>query len=95
MITQKIAQQITPILKSQGVNKAALFGSTVRGEDKKDSDIDLLIDIEKSKSLLDIVRLKLALEAKLGKKVDLVEYSAIRPSLKKNILNEQRVIYES
>jgi len=95
MTNQNIAQKITPILKSQGVSKAALFGSTARGGDKKDSDIDLFIDIKKSKSLLDIVRLKLALEEKLGKKVDLVEYSTIRPSLKKIILNEQRVIYES
>ncbi len=94
MTTQSIKQKIIPVLKRQGVSKAALFGSTTRGEERKDSDIDLLIKIKKGKSLLDIVRLKLELEEKLGRKVDLVEYSAIRPSLKDIILSEQKVIYE-
>lgn len=94
MTIQAIRKQIVPILKRQGVTKAALFGSTARGEDKKKSDIDMLIKIKKGKSLLDIVRLELKLEEKLGRKVDLVEYSAIRPSLKDTILSEQKVIYE-
>jgi len=94
MTTQNIKQKITPVLKRRGVSKAALFGSVARGERKKNSDIDLLIKIKEGKSLLDIVRLKLELEEKLGKKVDLVEYSAIRPSLKGIILSEQKIIYE-
>jgi len=94
MTTQNIKQKITPVLKRQGVSKAALFGSAARGETKRDSDIDLLIKIKGSKSLLDIVRLKLELEEKLSRKVDLVEYSSIRPSLKGVILSEQKIIYE-
>ena len=94
MTTQNIKRKITPILKRQGVNVAALFGSTARGEARKGSDIDLLIKLKKGKTLLDIVRLKLELEKKLGRKVDLVEYAAIRPLLKETILNEQKVIYE-
>ena len=73
---------------------AALFGSTARGEARKGSDIDLLIKLKKGKTLLDIVHLKLELEKKLGRKVDLVEYDAIRPLLRETILNEQKVIYE-
>ena len=73
---------------------AALFGSTARGEARKSSDIDLLIKLKKGKTLLDIVHLKLELEKKLGRKVDLVEYDAIRPLLRETILNEQKVIYE-
>ena len=94
MTTQSIKQKIAPILKRQGVSRAALFGSVARGDNKINSDIDMLIKIRKNKSLLDIVHLKLELEEKLGKKVDLVEYSAIRPSLKEVILNEQKIIYE-
>ncbi|MBI2591165.1 MAG: nucleotidyltransferase domain-containing protein [Candidatus Brennerbacteria bacterium] len=71
MIIQNIKQKITPVLKRQGVIKAAFFGSVARGETKRNSDIDLLIKIKESKSLLDIVRLKLELEKKLGRKVDL------------------------
>ena len=94
MTTQSIKKEVTPILKRRGVIKAALFGSVARGESKRNSDIDMLIKIKKNKSLLDIVRLKLELEKKLGRKVDLVEYSAIRPLFKDIILSEQKIIYE-
>lgn len=94
MTVQGIKRKIIPILKRQGVNSAALFGSTARGEAKKSSDIDLLVKLKKGKTLLDVVRLKLELEKKLGKKVDIIEYQAIRPLFKKAVLNEQKVIYE-
>jgi len=94
MTIQNIKRKATPILERRGVNRAALFGSTARGEAKKNSDIDLLVKLKKGKTLFDIVRLKLELEKKLGRKVDLVEYDAIRPLLKETILNEQKVIYE-
>src|SRR3990167_10082570 len=94
MTIQNIKRKAKPILERRGVNRAALFGSTARGEAKKNSDIDLLVKLKKGKTLFDIVRLKLELEKKLGRKVDLVEYDAIRPLLKETILNEQKVIYE-
>jgi len=94
MTTQTIKKQIVPILKRQGVSKAALFGSAARGDARKDSDIDLLIRLKGKKTLFDIVGLKLELEKKLDRKVDLVEYSAIHPLLRNKILNEQKIIYE-
>lgn len=94
MTTQDISAKTTPILKSQGVLKAALFGSVVRGETKKGSDIDLLISLLKGKTLLDLVALKLDLEEKLGRKVDVLTYNGINPRLKDVILKEQKVIYE-
>lgn len=94
MTIQDISTKIIPILKSQGVLKAALFGSVVRGEAKKSSDIDLLVELDDDKSLLDLVGLKLDLEEKLDRKVDIVEYAAIKPILKDIILNEQKIIYE-
>ena len=94
MTIQDISTKIIPTLKRQGVVKAALFGSVVRGEAKKKSDIDLLVELEDSKSLLDLVGLKLELEGVLGKKVDVLTYDAIHPLLKDIILGEQRLIYE-
>lgn len=94
MTTQAIKRKIVPILKRQGVTKAALFGSIARGEVKDNSDVDLLINLSPKKTLFDLVNLKLELEKELGKKVDLVEYAAIRPLLKDVILNEQKIIYE-
>jgi len=93
MSKQEIAKKIIPILKKQGVKKAALFGSRARGDAKKKSDIDLLVKLPKSASLLDLVGLKLDLEEKLSRKVDLVEYEALHPLLKERILAEQIIIY--
>ncbi len=70
--------------------KVGLFGSCVRGDMRKDSDIDILVDIEKNISLLEFVELKL--ENLLDKKVDLVEYNTIKPLLRERILKEQVLI---
>lgn len=94
MKIQHIKAKITPILKNQGVLKAAVFGSYATGEAKPNSDVDLLVELEDRKSLFDLIGLKLDIEDKLKKKVDLLTYDAIHPLLKDIILNEQQVIYE-
>ncbi len=87
----EIRRIIVPILKKNGVVKAGIFGSYARGEATKKSDVDILIkfNARARKSLLDIVELELELEEKVGKKVDLVEYSVIHPRLKEQILHEE------
>ena len=95
MTTQTIKRKIIPILKRHGVLKAAIFGSAARGELKKRSDIDILVKLRKNKSLLDLVGLKLELEDKLNRKVDVVSYGGIHPLLKDIILSEQKIIYEN
>lgn len=87
-----VKRKILPILRRYGVSRAGLFGSFVRGEARKDSDIDIAVRIEKDISLLDFVGLKLELEKALGKKVDLVEYGTIKPLVKKRVLDEQVAI---
>ena len=89
---EEIRGKILPILQQYGVKRVGLFGSCVRGEMREDSDIDILVEIEKDISLLDFVGLKLEIEEALGKKVDLVEYNTIKPLLRERILNEQVTI---
>jgi hypothetical protein len=89
---EEITKKVTPILKRFGVTKAALFGSTVRGQAKRGSDVDILVKIDADISLLDFVGLKLELEEALGRKVDVVEYDVIKPLLREEILREQVVI---
>ena len=89
---EEIKQKILPILQRYGVKRVGLFGSCVRGEIREDSDIDILVEIEKDISLLDFVGLKLEIEEALGKKVDLVEYNTIKPLLREKILSEQVII---
>lgn len=89
---QNIKKKIIPILKRYDIKKAAIFGSFARGEAKKNSDIDLLVKIEKDISLLDFVGLKLEIEETLGKKIDLVEYNTLKPFIRERALKEQLVI---
>ncbi len=89
----EIKKKIVPILKRNDVKRAAIFGSYARGEQKKRSDVDILIEYgNDDKSLFDLAGLHIELEESLKRKVDLVEYSVIHPLLKDRILKEQLVI---
>ena len=88
-----IKRRALPILKRHAVKRASIFGSFARGEAKKKSDIDFLIEYKtKDKSLFDLVNLKLELEESLGRKVDIVTYGSIYSRLRDRILAEQVVI---
>ena len=89
---EEIKRKILPILQRYGVKRIGLFGSCVRGEMREDSDIDILVEIEKDISLLDFIGIKLEVEETLGRKVDLVEYCTIKPLLRESILKEQVVV---
>jgi len=92
MDIEEIKRKILPILKKYGVTKAGIFGSVARGEETRESDIDILVEINTRMSLLDFVGLKLELEDALGIPVDLGEYSAIKPIVKEQILSEEVAI---
>ena len=94
MITQidKIKETILDILTKHEVKKASLFGSIVRGEMTRESDIDILVEFQGKKSLFNLADLKLELEEKLNCKVDVLTYNSLHPLLKGRILKEQEVI---
>ena len=77
------------ILQKNGIKRAAFFGSIVRGEMTDESDIDILVEFEGRKSLLDLAGLKLDLEDALERRVDLLTYRSLHPMLKDRILAEQ------
>lgn len=82
------------ILKERyGLKEIGLFGSYVRGEQKRGSDLDVLVDFEENikLSLLDFIEIELHLSEVLGLKVDLVEKSSLKPYIGKRVLEE--VIY--
>jgi len=90
----KIKEKILPILKKNDVIKASIFGSFARGEDKKGSDIDMLVEFNEPKGMFHRIGLKYELEKILGKKVDLLTYNAINPLLKEYIYKDEVKIYE-
>jgi hypothetical protein len=96
MNLEEIKKKVLPVVKRYEVQKAALFGSFVRGEQKEDSDIDILVEFKdrENKTLLDLIGLELELQEVLNRKVEVLTYRSIHPLLKDYILKEQEVFYE-
>lgn len=96
MSTQAMTQQIADYFKTQPVLKAWLFGSYARGEEREDSDVDLLIKFDRSLpiGLFAYSRMHRELEEKLGRKVDLVEEGTLRPAAQITANRDLKVIYE-
>jgi predicted nucleotidyltransferase len=88
-VLDDIKTKAVPILKQADVKKAALFGSYVNGDNTEESDIDILVDLPRGKTLLDLVGIKQDLEEVLKKTVDVVTYNSIHPGLKESILQHQ------
>ena len=68
------------------VKYLALFGSVARGEEKSDSDVDILVEFTKPIGLFEFIRLKFYLERLLNSPVDLVTPDAIREKMREQIL---------
>ena len=84
-----IKQLAIPIFEKYGVSRASLFGSYARGENTEKSDVDILVEVSEDKNLFDMMDIQFALEDVLKKKIDLVEYKAIKPRLRPYILKDQ------
>ena len=90
--TDKIERKMLPVLLHYDIKRAGIFGSFARGENTETSDIDILVEFNGEKSLLDLAGLKIALEELLRMKVDVLTYNSLNPLLKDRILSEQVVI---
>lgn len=94
MNREELYEKIIQILKNQGARKIALFGSYVRGEEKPESDIDIIVEFSERKSLLDLVGIEQELSDAVGMRVDLLTEKSISPYLIDRIKKEMEVIYE-
>lgn len=74
-------------LKVQGVVHAALFGSVARGDDQTESDIDVLVDLDRTRirTVYDYVGVRHALEDLLGRPVDVVNRATMSPRMKDRV----------
>ena len=88
-------RKLIEICRQNDVTKIGVFGSMARGEADEQSDIDLLIEFSKRKSLLALVALERQLSTALGKKVDLLTEAALSPYLRDRIKRDLRPIYET
>ena len=81
-------EEILKIAHKYGARNVRLFGSAARGRTSKSSDVDLLVEMEPGRSLLDIVAIKQDLEDLLGRKVDVVTENALSPYIRAEVLRE-------
>ena len=84
-------EELKPLLEEGfKVKSIGIFGSYIRGEEKKESDLDILVEFEESAdlSLLGFIRLENRLSEELGVKVDLVEKGTLKPRIGKRVLEE-------
>src|ERR1035437_3820227 len=97
MVTEKrkteqideLKQKLLPILLHHEVSKAAVFGSFAAGTATQNSDLDLLVEFKGAKTLLDLVSLKLDLEAEIKRDVDVLTYRSLNPLIKKKVLKQE------
>lgn len=78
-----------PTLAAYGVVKAAVFGSWARGDSGERHDVDVLVEFEDGRTLLDLVGLRQDLSEVLGMEADVVTYRSLHPLLREQILAEQ------
>jgi len=80
--------EILQICAKYGARNVRVFGSVARGEADEQSDIDLLVEFEPSRSLLDHAGLWIELQELLGVKVDVVSERGLKPRIRERVLQE-------
>lgn len=85
-------KEILEIAARNGAVNVRVFGSVARGENRPDSDIDFLVNLEAGRSLLDLARLLRELNILLGYPVDVITEAGLRPRIKPQVLKEARPI---
>jgi len=80
---------VRTIALAHGAQGIELFGSAARGEDRPDSDIDLLVELRPGRSLLDLIGLENDLTDLFGRKVDVATRRSLKPRVLKAALKEK------
>ena len=87
-IIHTLKYHLPDLQQSHGVKSLGVFGSYARGESKRRSDLDLLVEFDRVPTMFEFVRLERHLSQVLGVKVDLVMKTALKPEIGKRILSE-------
>lgn len=91
-IKKTLRQHLPELRDEYGVASFALFGSYVRGEQRPDSDIDILVTFEDPPGLLALIELERTLSDLLGQSVDLVTENALKPRIGDRVRQEAEPI---
>lgn len=89
-LVEQEREQILQIANRYGAKRLRLFGSVPRGESTDKSDVDILVEFEPERSLLDHIALIQDLEELLGCKVDVVNEKALHWYIRDKVIKEAR-----
>ena len=81
-----LKEELPNLRRDYGVDTLAVFGSYARGEQKEDSDVDILVEFVETVDFIEFMRLEFHLTDVLGIKVDLVTPDALRPIMRDEIM---------
>ena len=96
-MNEQMSKQICDYFATQPVLKAWVFGSFARGEEREDSDIDLLVRFDRENAKVGLFKyaaIILDLEKLLHRQVDLVEEGALLPFAERTANKDKKLIYE-
>ncbi len=88
----KHRETIRRLVFEAGMANPRVFGSVLRGEDREDSDLDILVDPAPRTSLLDLAGLQIEIEAKTGAKVDLLTPGCLPTKFREKVLDEAQPV---
>ena len=94
IMDSRLAKQISDYFATQPVQRAWVFGSYARGEQRKDSDIDILVAFDPSVGLFQYATIYTELKELLGREVDLVQEGALKPYAAETANRDKILIYE-
>ena len=94
MDTEDLQSKLSPIFREYGVRRASVFGSVSRGDDRRDSDVDLIVKLGRPMGLVRFVRLVDRMENTLGRKVDLLTEDSVNKFIEPHIRSDLKTIYE-
>ncbi len=93
-MSEQMLQTIRDYFASQPVRRAWLFGSFARGEEREDSDVDILVDFDENVGLLQHIHMMNELQDLLCRDVDLVTNGTLVTAAEKTANRDKRIIYE-
>jgi predicted nucleotidyltransferase len=94
MTIDEVKLKITPVMKAHGVKYAGVFGSVARGDDRPESDVDLLVRLGEPMSLTEYIGFRNELAHALGRDVDVITEKSLNTHFKPFILPEVRPLYD-
>lgn len=94
MDLNKLKNKIRNICEESDLEMLGVFGSVARGDDRPDSDVDIIVRFKNPVGLLAMIRLEDRLRESIGRPVDLGTENSLHPLIRANVLNDLKILYE-